>query len=191
MAFLWDVPVAYRPTDIDRWAALSVAHPQATLASALSFVLGLLALAGWASALGRQAGTPGARLGASAISVGAVANAIGCVTPIVLVFHVMPGCAGDACAPVARALLGVTLSLDALFNLLLGLGLLLVGGALWRTGARGLAALGLVAGLASVPVAGQPFSEAAAKLLGLAGPLWLLFVLLSSIRLARGVGARA
>jgi hypothetical protein len=191
VAFLWDVPVAYRPTDIDRWAALSAAHPQATLASALSFVLGLLALAGWASALGRHAGTPGARLGTSAISLGAVANAIGCVTPIVLVFHVLPGCQGDACAPVARALLGVTLSLDALFNLLLGVGLLLVGTALWRTGARGLAVLGLVAGLASIPVAGQPFSEAAAKLLGVAGPLWLLFVLVTSIRLMRVGGARA
>jgi hypothetical protein len=186
VAFLWEIPVAYRPTDIDRWAALSFAQPQATVASAVSFILGLVALAGWASGLGRQVGTPVARFGASSIAVGALFNAAGCVTPLVLVSHLMPGCEGVACAPAARALLGVTLSLDALFNLLLGIGLLALGAALWRSGARALAVLGLLAGLASVPVAGQPFSEAAAKLLGVAGPLWLVFVLWSSVRLWRG-----
>lgn len=190
VAFLADVPVAYRPTDIDRWAALSAIHPQATVASAVSFILGLLALAGWAAGLGRRSGTPAARLGASAISTGAVLNAAGCVTPLVLVTHLLPGCAPGACDGAARALLGVTLSLDALFNLLLGIGLLALGAALWRGGARALAALGLLAGLASVPVAGQPFSEAAAKLLGVAGPLWLVFVLWSSVRLWRGAGVR-
>jgi hypothetical protein len=190
VAFLWEIPVAYRPTDIDRWAALSIAHPQATVASAVSFILGLVALAGWASGLGRQVGTPVARFGASSIAVGALFNAAGCVTPLVLVSHLLPGCEGVACAPAARALLGVTLSLDALFNLLLGIGLLALGSALWRSGARALAVLGLLAGLASVPVAGQPFSEAAAKLLGVAGPLWLVFVLWSAVRLWRGAAVR-
>jgi hypothetical protein len=145
--FLHDVPVAYRPTDIDRWAALSAAHPQATLASAVTFILGLLALAGWAAGLGRRAATPGARFGAASVAAGALLNAAGCVAPLVLVTHVLPGCAGDACGPVARALLGVTLSLDALFNLLLGIGLLALGAALWRRGERGVAVLGIVAGL--------------------------------------------
>jgi hypothetical protein len=190
VAFLREIPVAYRPTDIDRWAALSIAHPQATVASAVSFILGLVALAGWAGGLGRQVGTPVARLGASSIAVGALFNAAGCVTPLVLVSHLLPGCEGVACAPAARALLGVTLSLDALFNLLLGIGLLALGSALWRSGARALAMLGLLAGLASVPVAGQPFSETAAKLLGVAGPLWLVFVLWSSVRLWRGAAVR-
>jgi hypothetical protein len=190
VAFLWEIPVAYRPTDIDRWATLSFAHPQATVASAVSFILGLVALAGWAGGLGRQVGTPGARFGASSIAVGALFNAAGCVTPLVLVSHVLPGCAGVACAPAARALLGVTLSLDALFNLLLGIGLLALGPALWRSGARALAVLGFLGGLASIPVAGQPFSEAAAKLLGVAGPLWLAFVLWSSVRLWRGAAVR-
>jgi hypothetical protein len=190
--FLHDIPVAYRPTDIDRWAALSAAHPQATLASAVTFILGLLALAGWAAGLGRRAATPGARFGAASVAAGALLNAAGCVAPLVLVAHVLPGCGGEACAPVARAFLGVTLSLDALFNLLLGIGLLALGAALWRRGERGVAVLGIVAGLASVPVAGQPFSEASAKLLGVAGPLWLAFVLWTSLRMWRGapVGVR-
>lgn len=191
MAFLWDVPVAYRPTDIDRWASLSLAHPSATVASAVAFILGLVALAGWASGLARSAGSLRARYGGAAIAAGALFNAAGCVTPLVWVSHVAPGCRDlAACAPTARALLGVTLSLDALFNLLLGLGLVAIGAALLAGGARALGALGLAAGLASIPVAGQPFSEAAAKLLGIAGPLWLLFVLATSVRLWRGAGGR-
>jgi hypothetical protein len=186
VAFLADVPVAYRPHAIDEWARLSAAHPGATVASAVSFVLGLLALAGWARALARSVPGPGAAAGAGLVSLGAVLNAAGCVAPLVLVRHVLPGCAGDGCAPAARALLGTTLSLDALFNLLLGLGLLALGPALWRSGARALGALGVVAGLASLPVALQPFSETAARLLAVAGPLWLLFVAWSSVRLGWG-----
>ncbi len=132
--FLADVPVAYRPTDIDGWAALSAAHPSATVASALFFILGLLALAGWATGLGRRAATPSARFGGTTIAAGAMLNAAGCVAPLVLVAHVVPRCGEAACAPVARALLGLTLSLDALFNLLLGIGLLVLGTVLWRAG---------------------------------------------------------
>jgi hypothetical protein len=189
--FLADVPVAYRPTDIDRWAALSAAHPQATVASAVAFILGLLAMAGWAAALGRRTASPAGRFGAASISGGAMLNAAGCVAPLVLVSHVLPGCDAAACGPVARALLGVTLSLDALFNLLLGIGLVGLGAALWRRGERAVAVLGLVAGLASIPVAGQPFSETSAKLLGVAAPLWLAFVLWTSFRMWRGTPAGA
>jgi hypothetical protein len=184
--FLGDVPVAYRPTDLDRWAALSALHPQATVASAVAFILGLLALAGWAAGLGRALSTPAARAGAATIAAGGLLNAAGCVAPLVLVSHVLPGCDPSGCAPVARALLGVTLSLDALFNLLLGIGLLGLAAGLWRRGARAVSVLGVVAGLASLPVAGQPFSETSAKLLGLAAPLWLAFVLWTSARMWRG-----
>jgi len=177
--------MAYRPTDSDGWARLSAAHPQATVASAVFFILGLLALAGWAAGLGRRAATPTARFGAATISAGAMLNAAGCVAPLVLVAHVLPGCEGSACAPVARALLGVTLSLDALFNLLLGVGLLGLGAALWRRGERAVGVLGIVAGLASIPVAGQPVFETSARLLGVAAPLWLAFVLWTSFRMWR------
>ena len=183
--FLADVPTAYRPTDIDGWARLSAAHPQATVASAVFFILGLLAMAGWAAGLGRRAATPTARFGAATIAAGAMLNAAGCVAPLVLVAHVLPGCEGSACAPVARALLGVTLSLDALFNLLLGVGLLGLGAALWRRGERAVGVLGIVAGLASITVAGQPFFETSARLLGVAAPLWLAFVLWTSFRMWR------
>ncbi len=180
VAFLWNVPGAYRPDALDRWAEGSAAHPDAAMASAVAFVLGLLALAGWGAAMGRRAATPGARLGGSIVATGAVANAIGCVAPLVLVAHVLPGCGGDACAPVARALLGTTLALDALFNLLLGFGLVLLGASILRGGRRALGLLGIVAGLASIPVAGQVVSARAANLLAVAGPAWLVFVVWSS-----------
>jgi hypothetical protein len=184
------VPVAYRSSDIDGWARLSLAHPAATVASAVSFVLGLLALAGWATALGRATGSRVGLLGGSAISVGALMNAAGCVAPLVLVTHVGPACAGADCGPAARALLGTTLSLDALFNLLLGLGLVALSAALWKPGGRALAALSLAAGLASVPVSAQAFSETAARLLGVAAPLWLAFVLGSSAWIWLGTRGR-
>lgn len=186
VAFLYDVPVAYRPSSIDRWAELSAAHPDATVASAVSFVVGLCALAGWALSLGSRTGGTAALTGGRAIALGAAFNAAGCVAPLVLVRHVLPGCGGEACLPTARALLGLTLTLDATFNLLLGLGLLLVGAALWRRGSRALAILGLAAGACSLPVAGQPFSEAAARLLALAAPLWLAFVIATCVRMWRG-----
>jgi len=183
VAFLRDVPVAYLPSSLDEWARLSAAHPAATAASAVSFVVGLLGLAAWALAVGRWAGTRAAGLGAGAAAAGALVNALGCLAPVVLVLHVLPGCGGESCAPVARALLGLTLSFDALFNLLLGLGLLLLGAAMWRRGERALGALGILAGLASLPVAGQVASVTAARVLYLAAPLWLTFVLWTSARL--------
>lgn len=189
MLFLANVPAAYRPNDIDRWATLSVAHPQATVASAVTFILGLLALAGWAAGLGRRAASPVATFGAACIATGAILNAAGCVAPLVLVTHVMPGCEGASCGPVSRALLGVTLSLDALFNLLLGMGLIGFASALWR-GERAQATLAVVAGLTSIPVAGQPFSAAAASLLSVAAPLWIAFVLWTSLRMWREARGR-
>ncbi len=187
--FLLDVTGAYKPDRLDTWAAFSMAHPQATVASAASFILGLLALIGWAAGLARHAPSPASRFGAGAIAAGALLNAAGCVGPLVLVTHVLPGADGAA-APVARALLGVALTLDATFNLLLGLGLLGLASALWGRGERALAGLGIVAGLASLPVAGQPFSLAAANLLAVAGPLWLAFVAWSSVRLLRGAATQ-
>ena len=108
------------------------------------------------------------------------------MAPLVLLFHVLPACASpQACAPVSRALLGATLSLDATFNLLFGAGLAGAGAALLRRGSRALGVLGILAGLATMPVAGQVVSERAASLLLVAAPLWLAFVLGASLRMSR------
>jgi hypothetical protein len=186
VAFLWDVPGAYRPASLDAWVAGSLAHRDATAASAAAFVAGLVALAGWALALGRAARSPLARAGAATIAGGALVNAAGCVAPLVLAIHVAPACAGEPCGAVGRALLGLTLSLDALFNLLLGAGLAALGAVLARAGRPALGALGAAAGLATIPVAGQVAWDAAARLLAVAGPLWLSFVAATSVLLWRG-----
>ncbi len=186
VAALGDVAGAYRPGGLAAWAESALAHPGASVVSAVAFTLGLVALAGWAVSLGRRLpGGPGG-LAARAMASGALLNAAGTLTPAVLVLHVAPACAGEACAPVARALLGLTLSLDALFNLVFGAGLALAGWLLVRARRPVLGGLGLAGGLASIPVAGQLASEAAARWLVVAGPLWLLFVLASSVLLWRG-----
>ncbi len=194
---LLDVPGAYRLGGLGDWAvaAPAPAHAAASVASAVAFVIGLAALAGWARALGRRAGSPAGRQGAASMAAGALLNAAGCVTPAVLVLHVAPACGGDlaaGCLPVARALLGVTLTLDALFNLLFGLGLVAAAAALARRERRPwLGLLGVAAGLATIPVSLQFVLDDASRLLALAGPLWLAFVLWTSALLWRGPGRGA
>jgi hypothetical protein len=187
VAALHDVEGAYRPGGLGAWAESALAHTSASVASAVAFTVGLLAMAGWAVALGRRLGGPAAPLAAAAMAVGAVVNAAGTLTPAVLVLHVAPACGDGGCVAVARALLGVTLSLDALFNLVFGAGLALAGWSLWTAGRRPvLGGLGLAAGLATLPVAGQLAWESAANLLAVAGPLWLGFVVATSVLLWSG-----
>ena len=192
VAFLVDVPGAYRLGGLDAWAAGTAAQPAASVASAVSFTIGLVALAGWADALGRRVRRPLARAGAAAMALGALFNAAGTLSPAVLALHVAPACAGEACLPAARALLGLTLSLDALFNLLFGAGLVAVAASLARRERRPvLGVLGVAAGLATLPVSLQFALDAASNVLAVAGPLWLAFVLATSLLLWRGRGGRA
>ena len=184
---LGDVPGAYRPGSLDAWAAGSWAHPVATVASAATFTVGLVALAGWAAALGRRTRRPLARAGAAAMAAGALMNAAGAITPAVLVLHVGPACEAGVCLPVARALLGLTLSLDALFNLLFGAGLAAAAASLGAAERRPLlGGLGVSAGLATLPVSLQVVCDTAARWLAVAAPLWLAFVAVSSVLLWRG-----
>lgn len=193
VAALGGVEGAYKPSGLVAWSASALAHPGASVASAVAFTVGLLALAGWALALGRRLRGPAAALATGAMVVGATVNAAGTLAPAVLVLHVAPACASarEACTPVARALLGLTLSLDALFNLCFGAGMALAGLCLWRAGRRPvLGGLGVAAGLATIPVAGQVAWQGAAAWLAVAGPLWLAFVTATSALLWRGITYR-
>jgi hypothetical protein len=194
--FLWEVPSPYRPGDVGAWLAGSHAHPVATLLSAWTFTVGLVALAVFAVLLARAA-APGSarpgwvRAGALLAASGALLNAAGTLAPAVAVRFAAapPDPAGEA---VGRALLALTLHLDAHFNLVLGLGLLAVNLALgaasgWPRWAR---ALGVLAGLASLPVALQFWSDPFAKLLAISGPLWLAWIAAASARRLWVDGAR-
>ena len=121
------------------------------------------------------------------MALGAILNAAGCVTPLVLALHVAPACGAGGCGPVARALLGVTLTLDAFFNLLFGTGLVAVAVALARRERRPvLGVLGVGAGLTTAVVSLQFVSDGAARWLAVAGPLWLAWVMAGSVLLWRG-----
>ncbi len=186
--FLGDVPSPYRPGDVPAWLAGSHAQPGATLASAWSFVVGLVALAAFAGvmAAATRPDRPGlARAGWALVGAGALLNAAGCVTPAVVVGFVPPP-PDPVGAVLGQALLAVTLHLDAAFNLSLGVGLLLVNAGLgrgsgWPSWLRG---LGVVAGLASLPVFLQWHDDAYAKLLAISGPLWLAWFVAASVRAA-------
>ena len=184
---LAEVPGAYRAGELDVWAGAALAHPAASVASAVAFAIGVLALGGWAVGLAQRVSSQAAWAGGCAIAAGALLNAVGALAPLVLTLHVAPGCGpADACAVVGRALLGFGVALDALFNLLLGVGLLALGGALRHAAfPRALAWLATAAGAASLPVSLQVGSDAAARWLVVAGPLWLLFVSASSVLLWR------
>lgn len=190
VAFLQDVPSPYRPGDVAAWLAGSHAHPGATLASAWSFVVGLVALAAFASVLAsstRPERPALARAGWALIAFGALLNAAGCVTPAVVVGFVAPP-PDPVGAALGQALLAVTLHLDAAFNLALGVGLLCVNAGLGRASGwpAWLRALGLLGGLASVPVFLQWHDDTYAKLLAVSGPLWLAWFVAVSLRAARG-----
>jgi hypothetical protein len=180
VALLRDVPSPYRPGDLPGWLAGARAQPALTVASAWAFVLGLTALAALALllALDRapRARAPGwFHAGALLLALGALLDAAGCFGPAVAVRFLPAGEAGQAAG---LALLGLTLYLDAQFNLLLGLGLLAMSlSAGDRCGwPRWLRALGVVAGLASLPVVLQAWSDPFASLLALSGPLWLAWI---------------
>lgn len=98
VAFLWEVPSAYRPGDLAAWLEAARAQPLLTVASSWSFVLGLVALAGFAVLLAveqaARAGRPGwFHAGAALVALGALLNAAGCFGPAVAV----------RCLPAARA----------------------------------------------------------------------------------------
>jgi hypothetical protein len=187
VAVLGDIPSAYRPGTMASWTREVMAAPAAASVSAVAFTIGLLALAGWAWTLASRLGTPASRAAGAAISAGAVLNAAATPAPLVVARHLGPACgSSDECVAAGIAILGLSLSLDALFNLLLGAGLVGLSSALWRgASGRPLALLGGAAGALSVAVSPQVVSDAAARLLALAGPLWLAFVAWTSVRLWR------
>ncbi len=185
VAALRPVPHTYAPGDVAAWLAESRAAPGATTLSAWAFTVGLVALAAFAFAAAAATKPPRrdwAIVGAALFGGGAMLDAAGTLAPIAALH------ADDA---TGTALLWMTLLLDSAFNGLLGLGLLCFARAQapedgWPRGLRWLA---LVAGLVSLPVGLQFSSDTFARLLAIAGPLWLAWVLWSSVALVRARSA--
>ena len=171
---LREVPHTYAPGDVPAWLAETRAHPTASTISAAAFVFGLVALAAFVAGLTASLRSSCATVRAALFGSGALLDAAGCVAPIAAL-HV------DDSAGVA--LLWVSLLLDSAFNGLLGLGLVCF--ALSDTLPRALRWLALVAGLASLPVALQFSDDLFARLLAIAGPLWLTWLVATGVWLLR------
>ena len=207
VAVLGPLPSAYRPGTMVPWVAETIAAPFDASVSAVAFTLGLLSLIVWAIALGEMIDTPGTRAAGVMIACGALLNAGGTLGPFVLAQYLGPNCRGAVdCLPAGLALLGMSLALDALFNLLLGVGLIVMGAAMWRLSpglrvrgseykepgtfrsrgdSKAVALLSIIAGMATVPVCLQIWSDLAARWLAVAGPLWLLTIVATSVVLWR------
>lgn len=181
---LKDVPGAYKPDTVVLWLESLRAAPGPSELSAALFVAGVLLLVPTAAVLARRLDAPAP---AAALAAGAVLNAAGALLPIVVTRYVPDG--ADA---VGQAFLGTAIALDAAFNACLGAAMLGFGVAARRAGASAYGWAGIVAGLATLPVAGQIVSRGAADWLGVAGPLWLTWLLWTAVRIARsGVASRA
>jgi hypothetical protein len=142
----------------------------------------LVALAAFFLELAALAPSPTAALGARLAALGAFFDAVGTPAPGI-VARLSRG------TPLvgAEAWLDLTIWLDATFNLFLGLGLVALTLGARRAAAwpAWLTALGLAAGVTSVVVFGQLWSDTYARLLALSGPLWLVFVSTLIVRVAR------
>lgn len=188
VAFLWQVPSAYRVARLDAWVTETLASPWASSASAIAFTLGLFALAAWARRLGAELGGELARSGASLIAITALLNGAGTLAPLVVAAHI--GVADGSGLAAARGFLGISLAFDALFNFGLGLGLLLMAvGA--RATSRPLRLLMVLAGVLCLPVSAQLLWDPAADLVLVAAPFWLALILITSVRWLRSRDAPA
>lgn len=185
---LGPIPSAYRPDEMTMWATQTIAAPAAASVSGVAFTLGVIALAAWSVVLARALGTTVAAVGAFLTTAGAVLNAAGTLAPLVVAHLLAPACgATDGCLSASIALLGLSLALDALFNLLLGVGLLAFGRGMMGAGwPMWLSVTTMAAGIASIPVSAQIVSPVGSDLLKVAGPLWLFVVAATSLRLWRG-----
>jgi hypothetical protein len=184
VVFLREQPHAYQPGDLEPWRLEVLAHPLASSASAWSFTVGLCFLVVFTLGLALTALEGSQRRGAllvggTLLALGALLDAVGTPAVAVVAQHLQAPEDGAA----GRALLGFTLNLDATFNLLLGLGLLLLAASV--PSPRWLRLLGFAAGAVTVPVAAQAVSAQAISLLAVSGPLWLAWVTAHSVMLLK------
>lgn len=184
IAFLGGIPHAWKPGNIGAWHAEITGHASAATWSAWSFTIGLVLLAPFAMGWTRLRGLaqPGlARVGAWLFAAGALLDAAGTQTGSV-VAGFLPAVEPSA-GPIARGLLAYSLLLDASFNALLGVGLILVNLAAGPALSRPMRTLGIAAGVSSLPVALQAVSDDYARLLAISGPLWLTWCVLVAVRM--------
>ncbi len=176
VAALRPIPHTYRPGDVPAWLAETIANPGPTTLSAWAFTIGLVALAAFGGGLAFASRTSWATVGAALFGFGALLDAAGTMGPLAAL-HL------DSAT--GLGLLWMSLLLDSAFNGLLGLGLICFSFGLPAAWPKALRILGVIAGMASLPVALQFHSDDFARLLIVAGPLWLSWVTWASVLMLR------
>ena len=185
--------LAYKPDQIEAWLGVNLAHPSGAEWGAILFTAGVLMMVPVAFALDKLIGGPRrglARIGAMSMAVAALTNGMATMLPFVVSTQLAP--IADLATPpasiIAMALLGAALSADAAAIGFLGIGIVLVGAAMMSDTnfGRALGVLGIVAGLAVMPMTLEASYDWAAQwvlwgsvpllawLLGLAWRLWQL-----------------
>lgn len=181
VAFATEVDHIYRPGTIDRWYFSAIENAGAQAWSAWCFATGMLLLVAFLAGLARAMGPyswPAAALG----SVAAIINACCSLLPFVVVTHLPHN--EDA---IGQTLLGIALTGDAFFNGAFGISLLFLALAMARAVEfpMWLSGMGLLSGLATTVVVTQAWSPLGADFLAVAGPMWLAWVMLTSVALLR------
>lgn len=176
VVFVSEIAEAYQPELIDRWYFAALQHEFSVSWSAWCFTLAVLCLVPWVAGMARSIG-PYSWPGAAMIAMGAGLNATASLLPFVVVTHVPHG--EDA---LGETLLGITITIDALFYLIFGVGLVLLNVGMARAVQfpMWLSGWGLVAGILCVGVVGRAWSPAAANFVYVAAPFWMLWVALAS-----------
>lgn len=171
-----EIAEAYQPGLIDRWYFAALQHELSVSWSAWCFTLAAMSLVPWVAGMACSIG-PYAWPGAALIAMAAVLNATASLLPFVVVTHVPHGEAA-----LGETLLGITLTMDALFYLIFGLGLVLLNVGMARAVRfpMWLSGWGLVAGVLCVGVVGRAGSPAAANFVYVAAPFWMLWVAVAS-----------
>ena len=152
--------LAYKPGRLAEWLAVNLANPTGAEWGAILFTLGVLMMVPVTVALatliaGRVRGL--AILGAGLMVLGPFVNGMATMLPFVVSTQLAP--LVELSVPpshtIATALLGVALAADAVAIGFMGLGLVLMGSAMTQDEGfgRGLGGLGIVAGLAVMPMA--------------------------------------
>ncbi|HXT15725.1 MAG TPA: DUF4386 family protein [Gemmatimonadaceae bacterium] len=179
------IPDQLNVSAVDKALVQIEAHHRAEEIAGWMFAVGLAAVIPFTwlvvRTLGETVRTP-ATVGAWIITVGVTANVVGGLTMVALGHTVAPALADPAMKSVAVAFIGLGVAIDSMYNLSLGIGMLMIGRAMRHSEwPRWLANLALAAGALSLPVALEWYSPAAAVVQYASGTLYLVWAIGTSV----------
>jgi hypothetical protein len=179
------IPDQLNPGVAERALAEIGAHHQAEVIAGWMFAIGLATIIPFIWQVVRTIDEPGrmfAAIGACIITVGATIDVGASMLMVALGHGIAPWSADPMNRAIGSALLHLGASLDAMYNLTLGVGLVMIGRSMRQSGwPRWLAKLAVAAGILSLPVSLEWYSPAAAAVQYASGTLVLVWVVGASV----------